>query len=332
MKSIMKKLLHLAALLCIIVSLTTTAALADSAPYSIALNCTYGGSAVPGVTFHIYRVLEKSGDSYTLTDDFKGSGANIKAGADNKINWADAANTLAVYARAHSASISHKSVPSDSSGNCTFTLTQDGTYLILGDSLSTGSGTYSFSPSLVTLPDSNGKTATNAAVKVSYTPSTPPPPPPGSDPVNVAVLKVWNDGDQGDLRPNSIMVSLLRDDRVLYTVRLSQNNNWRYTWNNLSSDYTWSVIEDTVPNDYTVSYSQNGTIYTITNTYTTDITPPEPPKTDEPTTDIPPEPTPLASLPQTGLLQWPIPIMAVLGIILFSRGWWERFKRQNHEN
>lgn len=331
MNSIMKKLLHLAVLLCITVSLTTTAALADSASYSITLNCTYGGAAVPGVTFHIYRVLEKSGDTYALTSEFSGSGANVKPGADNRINWADVANTLAVYARAHSASISSSSAPSDSSGNCTFPLNQDGLYLILGDSQAANGGTYSFSPSLVSLPDSNGKKATTADVKVFYTPQ-PPYTPPGSDPINVTVLKIWNDGDEGDLRPNSIMVSLLRDDRVLYTERLSQSNNWRYTWSNLSSKYTWSVIEDTVPNDYTVSYSQDGTVFTITNTYTTDITPPEPPKTDEPPTDILPDSIPLASLPQTGLLQWPIPIMAVLGIMLFSRGWWEHFKRQDHEN
>ncbi|WP_312942773.1 Cna B-type domain-containing protein, partial [Oscillibacter sp.] len=220
----------------------------------------------------------------------------------------------------------------DSGGNATVTLNQEGTYLILGDSLSASSGTYSFSPSLVTLPDSNKKMATTATVKVSYQPS-PPSNPPGRAPINVTVLKIWNDDDEGEFRPHSIMVSLLRDDRVFYTVRLSQSNNWRYTWNNLSTGYTWSVIEDTVPHDYTVSYSQEGTIFTITNTYTTNIAPPKPPKTDEPTmTDLPPEPIFLASLPQTGLLQWPIPIMAVLGIMLFSRGWWEHFKRQTHEN
>lgn len=333
MKSILKRLLHLALLLCIAVSFATTAALADSTSYSITMNCMYNGTAISGVTFHIYRVLEKSGDSYVLTSAFSGSGANVKAGADNKINWADVANTLAVYARAHSASIPSSSAPSDNSGNCTFTLNQEeeSSYLILGDSLSTSSGTYTFSPSLVTLPDSNGKTAVTATVKVSYT-SWPPDTPPDEDPISVTVLKVWNDGEQEDLRPDSISVSLLRNDRVFQTVQLSKSNNWRYTWNNLSSEYDWSVIENSVPNDYGVSYSQNGNILSITNTYTTDINPPEPPKTDEPTTDIPPEPIPLAKLPQTGLLQWPVPIMAILGIILFSRGWWEHFRRQKHEN
>lgn len=332
MKSILKRLLHLALLLCIAVSLATTAALADSTSYSITMNCMYNGSAIPGVTLHIYRVLEKSGDTYILTSDFSGSGANVKADADNKINWADVANTLSVYARANSSSIiPSDSATTDSSGNCTFSLSKEGFYLILGDSLAVNGGAYSFSPSLVTLPDSNGKTATTAAVKVSYT-SWPPNTPPEDDPINVTVLKVWNDGEQEDLRPDSISVSLLRNDRVFQTVELSKSNNWRYTWNNLSSEYDWSVIENSVPNDYGVSYSQTGNILSITNTYTTDIIPPEPPKTDEPTIDIPLEPIPLARLPQTGLLQWPVPIMAILGIILFSRGWWEHFKRQKHEN
>lgn len=326
MKSILKKLLHMAALLCITVSLAATAAVADGIPYSITLNCMYNGTAISGVTFHIYRVLEKSGGSYVLVPDFSGSGANVRPGADNQVNWADAANTLAVYARAHSASIPSSSASSDSSGNCTFSLKQEGSYLILGDSLTTNGGTYSFSPSLVTLPDFNGKAATAAAVKVSYRSSTSPSPPPGSDPISVTVLKIWNDGDQGNLRPRSIMVSLLRDDRVLYTVRLSQSNNWRYTWNSLSSEYTWSVIEDSVPDDYTASYSQDGTVFTVTNTYSTEIYPPEPPKADQPMLDLAPEAIPMAKLPQTGLLQWPIPVMAVLGIVLFSIGWREHFR------
>ncbi|MEA4932774.1 MAG: hypothetical protein VB071_04185, partial [Lawsonibacter sp.] len=135
MKPVLKKLLYKALQLCIAVSLTTTVALADSTPYSITINCTYNGSAISGVTFHIYQVLEKTGASYVLTPDFSGSGANVRASADNQINWVDVANTLAVYARANSSWISSTSAVTDSSGNCTFALSEEGSYLILGDSL-----------------------------------------------------------------------------------------------------------------------------------------------------------------------------------------------------
>ncbi|MGE4276987.1 MAG: Cna B-type domain-containing protein [Lawsonibacter sp.] len=334
MKPILKKLLYLALLLCVVAfPVTVAAAAADSGPYSITLNYTYNGSAISGVTCHIYRVLEKSGTSYVLTSDFFDSGANVKEGTDNRINWADVANTLAVYARANSSSLPFASAATDSSGNCTFSLSEEGAYLILGESRTVNSGTYSFSPALITLPDSDGKATVTAAAKVSYTPWSPA----GNDPVDVTVLKVWNDGEREELRPDSISVSLLRNDSTNDTVQLSESNHWRYTWSDLDPSYTWSVIENSVPSDYGVSYSQNGNIWSITNTHMADIFPENPPSSgisqeNPSTTDILPGDTPTTTLPQTGLLQWPIPVMAILGIVLFSLGWWERFGRRNHEN
>lgn len=325
MKPIIKKLLHMALILCVAVSLSATVALADSTGYSITMNCTYNGSPVSGVTFHAYRVLEQKADgSYALTTDFSTSGANVTA---TPVDWAAVANTLAVFARAHtnssdSPTISPISATTDGNGKCTFSLSEAGSYLILGDSLTVSGGTYSFSPSLITLPDANGGKTVTAAPKMSYTPWSPP----GDDPISVTALKIWNDGEQEDLRPDSITVSLLRNDSTYDTVQLSASNNWRYTWSGLNPSYTWSIIEVSVPDEYTVEYTQNGNIWSITNTYTPNIPPENPP-----TTDIPPENPPTTNLPQTGLLQWPIPLMAVLGIVLFSLGWRERFGRPDHE-
>lgn len=49
--------------------------------------------------------------------------------------------------------------------------------------------------------------------------------------------------------------------------------------------------------------------------------PPHPPKPADPT------------LPDTGQLNWPIPVLVVLGLILFSLGWVLRFgkKKDGHE-
>ena len=53
------------------------------------------------------------------------------------------------------------------------------------------------------------------------------------------------------------------------------------------------------------------------------------PKITDPVT-IPggsPGPTiPVTTLPQTGWLWWPVPLLAVLGIILFGFGWWRRYR------
>lgn len=320
MNHTMRKLLHLVLALCAAVSLVTTAALAAT-PYSIAMKCTYGGSAVSGATLHLYRVMErKTNGSYALTSDFIASGVNVTS---STADWATVANSLAVYARGNNSSLALSSATTDSGGTCTFTPAEAGVYLVLGDTLSVGYGTYTFSPSLVTLPDASGNMALTANAKVSYSFYSPP----GSDPISITALKVWN-GDEGqeDARPAYITVALVHDNTTYQTAQLSDSNNWRYTWNNLDPNYSWSVVEVSVPDNYTVEYTQNGNIQTITNSYTVIIPPEEPP-----TTDIPPELPPTTNLPQTGLLQWPIPVMAILGLVLFSLGWWESFGRREHE-
>ncbi len=42
--------------------------------------------------------------------------------------------------------------------------------------------------------------------------------------------------------------------------------------------------------------------------------------------DTPTPTTPTDDLPQTGWLWWPVPLMAVLGLLLFGIGWWRRYR------
>lgn len=58
--------------------------------------------------------------------------------------------------------------------------------------------------------------------------------------------------------------------------------------------------------------------------------PDNPDKPDKPTTpQKPSEPT----LPQTGQLNWPVPVLAALGLMVFSAGWVLRFwkKKDGYE-
>jgi hypothetical protein len=79
--------------------------------------------------------------------------------------------------------------------------------------------------------------------KKNVTPST------GDDTVtakkSVTVKKEWKD-DATTHDP--VTVSLYRNGRnsALYTVELSESNNWKYTWSDLSANYTYSVKEDAV--------------------------------------------------------------------------------------
>ena len=103
--------------------------------------------------------------------------------------------------------------------------------------------------------------------------------------VQKTVTKVWNDNDNQDgKRPNSIIVQLYKTvDGIktslgdAYKVELSsgedqiwQENEQKYTWNNLpkkenGKDIVYSVEETIIPQEYTVTYSDD--TFTITNTY-----------------------------------------------------------------
>lgn len=88
--------------------------------------------------------------------------------------------------------------------------------------------------------------------------------PPVPDDEDITVVKVWEDDGIG--RPSSVSVSLLRNGVTYDTQTLSDTNNWTHTWSGLDQSYDWSVVEDTVPEGYTASYSVSGGVVTVTNT------------------------------------------------------------------
>ena len=70
----------------------------------------------------------------------------------------------------------------------------------------------------------------------------------------LTVEKVWDDGNSAD-RPDSVDVVLLCDGEYFDEAELSDRNDWTYTWENLSVNDSWSVVEKSVPEGYFVSYS-----------------------------------------------------------------------------
>ena len=95
------------------------------------------------------------------------------------------------------------------------------------------------------------------------------------DKTSATVKKVWDDKDNQDgKRPTSLKVTLSNGAEVT----LNEANNWTATVNDLPKYdngkeivYTWT--EDKLPNGYTLSdTSKNGTITTLTNSYTPEVT------------------------------------------------------------
>ena len=86
-------------------------------------------------------------------------------------------------------------------------------------------------------------------------------------PLTVSVEKVWDDGGY-HARPDDVEVTLYRDNEAFETVTLNEENHWRYTWDELTDEYDWSVDEATIPAEYSKSVENEGNDWTITNTRT----------------------------------------------------------------
>ena len=102
----------------------------------------------------------------------------------------------------------------------------------------------------------------------------------GYNETSLTVEKIWQDKNVN--HPDKITVNLLKDDVVEKSVELSKDNDWTYTWENLNTDYKWTV-EEVVPEGYVASYEVKDNVITIINALKepekTEPTKPEPTET-----------------------------------------------------
>lgn len=87
----------------------------------------------------------------------------------------------------------------------------------------------------------------------------------------LTVNKVWADSDNAEgKRPEKVYAQLLNgQSSVGDPVELNDENNWKYTWADLSLDGDWTVSELDVPDGYTsIIGNKIENSITITNTYT----------------------------------------------------------------
>ena len=120
----------------------------------------------------------------------------------------------------------------------------------------------------------------------------PDPDPEPEEPVEITACKRWS-GDSSKERPDSVTVTLYDGKTAYETVRLSDKNDWSYTWEDLDANGNWQVVETNIPKGYVPSYKVKGDVVTITNTRT---------------------------LIQTGQLNWPIWVLGGAGILLVVLG------------
>ena len=310
----LKRILLLCLALALLFGISATASAADMGDKdrNLSLTVVYQdrGNAVAGAPVQLYQIASMD-ENFNITADrtFSAFKADIE---DEDTQWYILADALLAY-------IQEKGISRDdetkinTSGYALFptennTLTP-GVYLLYCPNYNYNGRIYYTSPVIIALPNyqADGQLSNQVTAHIKFT----------SVPDKLIVKKVWEDKGYECNRPKCIYVSIYKDCKFVKKITLSKHNNWTYEWPEVNySCHKWEVREETVPGyktpKYCSTFTRDGNVITITNTYNS---PPKPPGS-------PPGNTPPPRLPQTGQLTWPIPVMVVAGLTLFALGWW----------
>lgn len=247
---------------------------ADSDFMNLDVNCP-----VSNMQVSLYRVAD---ENYNLVDSFSRYSIDLKQDVQGAANALE--NRILMDGIE-----ADTCVTSDSVGNASFTGLESGIYLVVGKEVFQDGVFYMPQVSLVSL---SGDLSVDLKYEMSDKPS------------RIHVLKVWKK-DNKKSRPKSIEVCLLRSDGIVVDkVILNSDNQWSTTWNNLSTLYTYRVMETSVPSGYKESCTREKDTIVLTNTgnFTDKVE-----KKDE-------------VLPNSGQLWWPVPVLLFVGLVLFGLG------------
>ena len=261
---------------------------------TLTLHFSENGAGFAGVAFSVYRVADISENgTYTLAGDF----VQYSVCLDNlnSSGWRALAQTLDAYA-ARDAISPFLTQETEQDGSFQITGLSAGLYLVSGEQYVDGNLIYTPEPMLVSVPGQTASGEWNYNIEVSCK----------FDRENAQALltsrkvqKVWADEGNEEKRPEEISVQLLENGIIVDTVVLNRENNWEYTWENLSGSSKWQIAETSVPDGYTVTATQENNVFVLTNTY----------PAEQPT-----------RLPQTGMLWWPVPILVCSGLLFLAAG------------
>ena len=269
----MKRILYFVflTLLCCFLPMTL---FANSDFMNLVVNCP-----VSNMNVSLYRVAD---ENYNLVDSFSRYSIDLKQDVQGAANALE--NRILMDGIEADACVT-----SDSSGKSSFTGLESGIYLVVGKEVFQDGVFYMPQVSLVSL---SGDLSVDLKYEMSDKPS------------RIHVLKVWKK-DNKKSRPKSIEVCLLRSDGIVVDrVVLNSDNQWSTTWNNLSTLYTYRVMETSVPSGYKESCTREKDTIVLTNTGNlTDKVK----KKDE-------------VLPNSGQLWWPVPVLLFVGLVLFGLG------------
>ena len=236
-----------------------------------------GETPLAGAELSLYYVAtvvlnSSSRLSYTFTDTFADCGAALDDPALTTV--------LDVFVQENAAPVAKQ--VTDAQGTAEFTNLSLGLYFV--KQTGTVENYAACTSFLVTVPNYNDA---GYVYDVNATPKTD-----IAKLTSITIKKVWNT-DESTSATDSVTVQLLKDGVLIATAVLNDQNEWQIVYTNMPESDAYTIVEVDVPEGFVASYSQNGYIFTVTNS---------------------------AFLIQTGQLIWPIPVLALAGLFLITVG------------
>lgn len=243
---------------------------------SIVLSDSLGDNKVEGAEVTIYKVADAIDKDNNLAFDYYESLNSCKADLDEG-NITNKVLDCVIDGEV----VSYDGV-TDTEGNVLFTNLDLGLYLVTQKNQVEGYSKFdSFTVMIPQMQDNQWIYDIEAEPKVDIIRL-----------FDLTVEKVWN-VSTNVTTPKEVIIELLKDDEVIDTVTLNNENNWSYTWKQIEMSDKYLVKEKEVPSGYTVTYSQDGNKFVVTNT---------------------------KSLVQTGRSIWTTPILATIGLLFVVVG------------
>ena len=245
---------------------------------SLTLHYQKDETAFTDLSLGIYRIAEvlPSG-SYQLIDPYASYPIYIHS-ITSQEQWQHIAQTLYSYIVADGIA-PDREAKTDSNGSVCFSDLPTGLYFVREVTAENTDGTYIFNQFLIYVPTPQPDGTYNYIVEAkpkctSFVPKS-----------QYTVTKLWQDAGNQHLRPQEVTIDIYRDGVLYETQLLNAANDWTYTWYVSKEDPgKWTVTERSFADLYDVTIQQNGSHFSIINTY--QITP-EPPQTGDSFTPLP---------------------------------------------
>ena len=230
---------------------------------SLTVTYQYQEAALNNADINLYRLADWSAKGgYTPTGDF----ANHTA---YPVDWdilntdqqtlRDFANTMAGYIAVNKPA-AENTLKTDSAGVATFNQLKDGLYLAVVAPYQGNVLTCQTAAMLVALPNVHKDADDQRTLSIEPKADCAVPPT-----TTISVNKVWKDKDQSK-RPESVTMNLLQDGKIYDSIMLNNANDWKYTWKGLQAKHEYTVVEASVPGNYTALVDRENNDYTVTNT------------------------------------------------------------------